>query len=46
MKNWLEEVSNTPIKDINSGVTYLLSDTPIFLFIKIFDTVAWDTIER
>lgn len=45
MKNWLEEVSNLPIKDCNSGTVYKLSDAPISLLEKIFDTTDWKSIE-
>lgn len=46
MKNWLEEVSNLPIEDCNSGITYKLSEAPLFLLEKIFDTISWKSIEK
>ena len=46
MKNWLEDIAVVPITDLNSGNTYQLSEAPIPLLKKIFDTIAWDSIER
>lgn len=46
MKNWLEEISDLPIKDCNSGITYKLSETPIFLLEKIFNTIDWTSAEN
>lgn len=46
MKNWMEELSRLPIKDSNTNNTYPLSEAPINILEKIFDTINWQSIER